>query len=63
MKSEVNKTKEDNKTLIGLEKGNCLECAHYHDCPRMRGINHCFNLHQIQSNNPNEVNSLLFTKP
>ena len=31
-----------------MEKGICTECAHYHDCPRMRGIDHCYNMHHVQ---------------
>jgi len=29
----------DNQIL----KGYCWECSYYHDCPRMRGINDCYN--------------------
>jgi hypothetical protein len=24
------------------EKINCLDCAHYEDCPRMKGVEFCF---------------------
>jgi len=26
------------------EKGQCLECSRYTDCPRMKGMNHCENM-------------------
>lgn len=28
-------------------KGNCQECAHYTDCPRMRGENICYGGQEI----------------
>lgn len=28
-------------------KGNCQECAHYTDCPRMRGENICYGEQEI----------------
>jgi hypothetical protein len=44
------KTEDDKNTSgkVVVEKGNCHNCAHYHDCPRMKGINHCFNLHKVK---------------
>jgi hypothetical protein len=33
------------------QKGNCSECSHYTDCPRMKGIDFCYSLtpnHQLQ---------------
>lgn len=28
-------------------KGNCTECAHYTDCPRMRGENICYGEQEV----------------
>lgn len=47
MKPEKDQASQDKKKQKVMEKGNCLECAHYHDCPRMKGINHCYNMHVV----------------
>jgi hypothetical protein len=31
-----------------LQKGNCLDCKFYNRCPRMRGIDRCYNMHWVQ---------------
>ncbi len=36
---------DKNKTLLSSSqsKGNCNDCDYYYDCPRMKGINECYN--------------------
>ena len=34
----------DGKSPVSSGKGVCQECGFYTDCPRMKGINHCYNI-------------------
>jgi hypothetical protein len=48
---------KDGKSKNVMEKGNCLECSHYNDCPRMKGINRCYSMHIVKSDAPHEENT------
>jgi hypothetical protein len=49
MKPENMITGESDQEKKVMEKGSCFDCAHYHDCPRMKGINRCYNMHFVQT--------------
>jgi hypothetical protein len=54
---------KDNKNKNVMEKGNCLECSHYNDCPRMKGINRCYSMHIVKPDDLNEEISRFPQKP
>jgi hypothetical protein len=33
---------ENHPSIEISQKGNCVDCPFYYDCPRMSGINHCY---------------------
>ena len=54
----MKKTEERNEhegADVSPGKGICQECAFYTDCPRMKGINQCYNLHRDKPDEENKA--------